>query len=313
MWKEVKATSGFRKFLTYLVFVTIAALFWFILALNDSIQDDVEVRLNIFNVPDSVTFISDVPDDIHVMVRDKGTNLWRNGIFTHATVDFNFREYAADGVFVIRPGEMNAGLKKAFGQSATIISSSVDSLRLVYTTLPGKRVPIEASTDLSAAVGKIISGKPVIDPPAVTVYSTRDVLDTITRVYTEKLRGSNLEESKTLAVRLKKIPGVRIEPSQVQVAVTVEPLVRKQVSVNIQIDNVPQGEDLLLFPSKANVEYYVPMSRFGNNEDLIEVHVDYRDLESGSNLLPLHLGRHSAGLENIRILDDNVEYTLVKN
>lgn len=313
MWKDVKAKDGFRKFLTYLVFVVIAALFWWILALNDNIQDDVEVRLNVFNVPDSVTFISDLPTDIHVMVKDKGTNLWRNGVFGKTTLDLNFREYAQDGVMVVNAGEMTACLKKTFGQSAVIISSSLDSLRFAYTTLPGKRVPVEVVADLTTSAGKVISGKPKVTPSAVTVYSTRDVLDTITRVFTDKLRVGSLEEPAKFTVKLRKLPGAKTEPSTVEVAVNVEPLVRKQVAVNIQIDNVPAGEDLLLFPSKANVEYYVPMSRFGRNDDVMEVRVDYRDLENGSKHLPVRLGRHSRGLENIRILDENVEYTLVKN
>lgn len=313
LWKDVRTTTGFRKFLTFLIFVAIATVFWWILALNDNIQDDFEVRINVFNVPDSVTFISDIPKGIHVMVKDKGTNLWRNGVFSHPTIDLNFREYASDGVMKVNYGELTACIKKTFGQNATIISSSADSLRFLYTNLPGKRVPVEVVTDLSTAVGKVISGVPTVNPSAVTVYSTRDVLDTISHVYTEKLRKTQLDEPTVLTAKIKPIPGVKAEPGEVKVSVNVEPLVRKQVAVNIQTDNVPEGEDLLLFPSQANVEYYLPMSMFGRNDDMIEVRVDYRDLASGSKRLPLHLGRYSKGLVNVRILEPSVEYTLVRN
>lgn len=313
LWKDVRTTTGFRKFLTFLVFVGIATLFWWILALNDNIQDDFEVKVNVFNVPDSVTFISDIPKGIHVMVKDKGTNLWRNGVFVNPSIDLNFREFAQDGVMLVNYGELTACIKRTFGQNATIISSSADSLKFFYTTLPGKRVPVEVVSDLSPAVGKVISGQLKIEPSAVIVYSTREVLDTITRVYTEKLHKTKLEEPITLSAKIKRIAGVKTDPAEVKVTVNVEPLVRKQVAVNIQVDNVPAGEDLLLFPSTANVEYYLPMSMFGRNEDMIEVRVDYRDLESGSKRLPLHLGRYSKGLENVRILEPSVEYTLVKN
>lgn len=313
-WKNVKATNGFRKFLVFLIFVAISALFWFILALNDNIQEDLEVKLNVVNVPDSVTFISDPPEYLHVMIKDKGTNFLRNSIFSRPTVDLNFKEFARDGVFYVNRGELTSGLKKVFGQSATIITTSKDSLRLVYTTGPGKRVPVEVvMKDITAAVGKIISGKPQINPGGVVVYGERDQLDTINKVVTEKLRCQNLEESKTFTVKLRKIRGVKIKPDEVKVTINVEQLVRKQVKAVIRIDNVPRGEDLLLFPSTANVEYYLPMSKFGSMEDEVEVFVNYNDLNSSSNRLPLHLGRYNPEFTNVRLLDQSVEYATVKN
>ncbi|MDE5843032.1 MAG: hypothetical protein K2H35_04780 [Muribaculaceae bacterium] len=309
----MKATSGFRKFLTFLVFVLVASLFWFILALNDDIQDDFEVGIKVVNVPDSVTFIQEIPKEIHVLVRDKGTSLWRNAMFTRPEVEFNFREYASDGLFYVSRGELTSEVKKKFGQSANVISVSLDTIGVIYTTLPPRRVPVEVNMDITPAMGKVISSKPVVEPGGVQIYSSREGLDTITRVVTDKLRAQNLEEPTTFTVKLKKIPGVRIEPSEVKVRVNVEALIRRQITVPIQIDNVPAGEDLLLFPSTAKVEYYIPMSKFGSEDHNIEVRVNYRDVENGMKNLPLNLGRHSKDLENVRILDSSVEYTLVQN
>lgn len=312
-WRKVKAKNGFRRFLTFLIFVVISALFWAILALNDYIQDDIKVKIQLANVPDSITFITDPPEDVHVMVRDRGTSLWRNGVFSRPVIELNFREFAKDGKFYVSRGELVGGAKKLFGQSASIISMSLDSIMLTYTMNPGKRVPVEVNYDITAAVGKIISGKPKVSPQGVLVYGSRDALDSILKVTTDRLRDQDLQESKTYVVKLKKIPGVRLEPAEVKVRIEVEPLVRKQALVNITIDNLPEGVDLLLFPSTANVEYYLPMSKFGNSDDKVEVRVDYRDLESGARKLPLHLGRHSDDMTNLRLIDTEVEYTLVKN
>ncbi|MDE6018154.1 MAG: hypothetical protein K2G85_05005, partial [Muribaculaceae bacterium] len=76
-WRNLRESSRFRSFLTFLVFVAVAAMFWMILTLNDSVQDGCLVNVRITNKPDSVTFISDVPKTIHVEVRDKGSGLMR--------------------------------------------------------------------------------------------------------------------------------------------------------------------------------------------------------------------------------------------
>lgn len=312
-WRSVKASTGFRKLITFLIFVVIAALFWFILALNDNIQQDFEVRINIYNVPDSVTFIETPPKEILVTVRDKGTSLWRNGVFGQPKADINFRDHSGDGVFRMNRSELTGALKNVFGQGATLISASTDSLRLTYTTLPGKRVPVVAVTELSAVSGKVISGKPTLNPQNVLVYGNRELLDTITRVYTQKVVKKNLEESVEVAVSLQQGRGMRVEPASVKLDIDVQPLVRKEAVVNIHIENVPEGFDLLLFPANVKVEYYIPMNHFNRENTQLEVSVDYRDLEHGGKKLPLHLGRHDRDMMNVEILTDSVEYTLVRN
>lgn len=312
-WRSVKSTVGFRRLLTYLVFVAIAALFWFILALNDNIQDDFEVRVNITGVPDSVTFINLPPERIHVTVRDKGTDLWQNGVFGRPSMNLNFRDYADNGVFRLNRSEVNAELKHIFGQQATLISTSLDSLRLQYTTLPGKRVPVVPQTDFAAASGKVIYGKTVAEPKNVLVYGLRETLDTINCVYTERVARRNLEETSEVEVTLKSIKGARLDPAAVKVKVTVEPLVRKESNVSIKVVNQPEGLELLLFPANVNVEYYLPMSDFNRGDMIPEVIVDFKDLERGSKRLPLSKGRKIPSIENVNIMADSVEFTLVRN
>ncbi len=225
----------------------------------------------------------------------------------------NFKDYAKEGQLRYSKSELNAGLKQIFGGSASMISTSIDSLNLNYTTLPGKRIPVDVSSDITTAAGKVIYGKPIAIPQNVLVFSTRNVLDTITRIFTEKITQKNLEETTEISVKLRNIPGVRLEPAIVKVKINVETLVQKKATVNVKIHNIPPGLDILLFPSNVVVEYFVPMSNFNRSDYLPEVNVDYRDLQAGSNRLPLHIGSKSSEMFNIKLLTDSVEYTLVKN
>ena len=310
----MRTTNGFRRTLTFLIFVVIAALFWFILALNDNIQDDFEVKIDIVNVPDSVTFITLPPQKLHCVVRDKGTSLWQHGVFGSARVNLDFNDFSHDGVFRVSKSELSADLKNTFGTNAQILSTSLDSLRLTYTTRPGKRVPVVVVSNVQASVGKIINGEPLAEPKNVVVYSTQEILDTITRVFTDRLALTHLEESGEYKVGIKKMDGLRADPAVVEVCVNVEPLVRKSRSINVKIDHVPDGMDLLLFPSTVKVEYYLPMSKFSQeSEEELEVYVDYREAAEGVARLPLHIGKHDPGLHNLRTLSDDVEFTVVRN
>lgn len=310
----MKSSSRFHSVLLYLVFVVIAAVFWFVLALNDSAQGSYAVRIQIVNKPDSVTFISDVPVELHASVRDRGSALIRSGVMKSPVISFNFRDYAENGRFRVNKADVNAQLKATFGATATILSSSLDSLNLVYTTNKGRRVPVLVVADCTPAPGMVLAGAPHSNPEYVMVYGSRSTLDTLTRVFTEPVVKRELDENKTYDVSLHKVKGVRIEPSKVKVSVNVEPLVSKSEVVPIKIVGVPEGESLLLFPDQVTAEFFVPMSRFGAEiGKSLRAEVDYLDaFRSQSGKVGVKLVVSDRHIINPRLTVDSVEYTIVR-
>ncbi len=313
-WKRLRSTSGFHNAVVFLIFVAISALFWLILALNDSAQQNFNVRVQLTNVPDTVTFISDVPEKIHVNVRDKGTNLWRSGFMRHPSMQIKFKDYASKGILRFSREDIMAALKVTFGTSAQITSVSLDSLKLVYTTNKGKRVPVVVNSKIIPDLGSILEGTVKAVPSSVYVYGEQNITDTINKVVTHLLDLKDVSETTTQEVSIVKIAGVRIVPSSVNVTVPIEPLVKKQSMVTITPINVPHGESLLLFPSKVPVEYYVAMSRLGDDDDAsIEIQVDYHEISSSSgDKLPVEVVRYPDRFCNLSLKTDSVEYTIVK-
>ncbi len=312
--KRLRKSSRFRSILTFAIFVGISALFWLILTLNDSVQDGCIVNVKISNKPDSVTFISNVPKTIHVEVKDKGSSLMRTVWLKKPTVNLNFRELADNGEMICSRSDIMAALKETFGSNATILSSSIDSLRLVYTDRPGKSIPVVPEIKASAKAGFVVYGNIVSDPPRVTAYGPREIIDTLHRVMTKSYVEQDLAEPISFVSELRLIPGVRLIPASVQVKVNVEPLVAKEDIVTVVAENVPQDENLLLFPSNVRVSYYVPMSEFSDEKKAVRVFVDYNDLaEHRGERLPLRIERVQ-GIEavNPKLHSDSVEYTLVR-
>lgn len=301
-----------KEFFTFLGFIGLAALFWVVLAMNDNVQENLEVRLNVTNVPDTVTFINVPPGKIHVTVRDRGTTLMRTSLFQIPVINMDFKDYAQDGVFRVSKGDIQSALKHTFGANAVFSGSSLDSLRLVYTGLPGRRVPVDVKLDVKAKSGMTVGAKVVCDPASVVIYGTGG-LDTINKVYCEPIIKRNMEETIEVQAKLIPIRGVRIVPSKVKVTIPVEPLVKKEEMVNIQTENIPAGYDLLLFPQSVKVVYYVPMSKFNDETPRIDVRVNYNDRNMAAGRhLPLRIAHVPGYVCNVSLMDSEVEYTLVR-
>lgn len=313
-WRGMKATSGFHDFVLFLVFIGIAAFFWLVMSLNDNVTRTFDVSLRIENVPDSVTFINDPPKMFHVILRDKGTNIVRSGVFSHPHVNVNFMDYGSEGIFRMTRSDLTAALKSTFGSAAQITSVSLDSLNLRYTTDKGRRVPVVVNADVTAAPGMVISETPKPVQRYALIYSYSTNIDTITRVYTQPVVRRNLKETTEVEVPLLAIPSVKIVPSSVIVRIPVEPLVKKESMATVSTLNVPEGESLLLFPNKVQVVYYVPMSLFNSDLIPVEVAVDYADIYRYSgDRLPVSIRSFADYVASPQIHVDSVEYTLVKH
>ena len=96
--------------------------------------------------------------------------------------------------------------------------------------------------------------------------------------------------------------------------VDVEPLVNKEVKVEVKAINVPEGENISLFPSMVTISAFVPMSRFNEPMTDMEVVVDYTDIQNtpSERRLPvkiLHAPRYAV---DPKASPKSVEYILVR-
>lgn len=314
-WKSLHTSGKFKDLRLFLVFVAVAGVFWLILALNDVGQSDFMVKVELVDVPDSVTFIEDPPKGINISVRNKGTSLLRHKFMDAPVVRVPFGEYADKGRLRVSSAAIMARLRAIFGTAAAINVNSVDSISLTYTSSPGKMVPVKVVADITTALGKVVNGKLVSDVREVKIFAARSVQDTIMYVCTEPIVRRNLEDPVTITVNIHPIKGVRIEPSAIKVRIPVEPLENRKTYVTVTPLGVPHGESMALFPQKVEVSYLVPMSR---KEDFapesFKVVAEYKDIApTASSMVKVRLVQVPDGVENATLQQDSIEYTVIRN
>ena len=311
-YRKWRDSGKAKDFLVFLVFVGIAAIFWFILALNDDSQRSYDVSLEIVDVPDSVTFINRPPVKLHLTVRDRGLNLLRHKITGVPRLSINFPEYAEDNRFRMSHTGLQASLRRIFGSTAVISSVTPDSLNLIYTTLPGVELPLELVYDVTPAPGMVL-GTPKMPVRTVDVYSTSKT-DTLRRLYTEEVVLRNIDKNTVVDVPVIPVPGKRVEPSSVKVTFTVEQLVKKESEVMVEADNIPLGHDILFFPSRVRVSYFVPMSKYADSDIPVKVIASFNEaFNTSSDKVGIRIVSHAPYISNVELLQDSVEYTVVKS
>ncbi|MDE7442608.1 MAG: hypothetical protein K2M65_00420 [Muribaculaceae bacterium] len=317
-WKEritqMLHSSQGKDCLIFLLFLLVSYVFWLLLTLNNEIQEDINVRLEVSEIPDSVTIISDIPPTLSVSVRDKGSTLVRYHWGTTPSLKLPFTEYMTnDNRFVVTETEIDSRLRAMFGQSGQIISAKPDSISAFFTSQPGRKVRLELLVEAHPTLQCVISGPILANVDSVTIYSINDLPSSIKSAETQPIVRTDLSDTTWVEARIKPIAGTRIVPDHVRVCIPVEPLIAKTRLIPVNIVGVPKGIDVLTFPSKVKISYLIPMSLYSVDNELGYAMGDYESLITESGLSS-KLALHPAGLpdfyHNISLDTDSVEYII---
>lgn len=296
----------------FLMFVCVASGFWLMMTLNNETQQVVEIPLDIVDIPDSVTVLSDIPPVIKVNVHDKGSSLLRSRMVGWKTMKVEWADFdMMDNTFRMGKVDMLGRLRSYFAPSAQIVNVMPDSLRFSYTTVPGRKVPVRVDTDLMPDIGFTINGPITITPDSVMLYGTDGVPEGIGYVMATPAVRSGLRDTTHLSLRVTPPQGIKTIPDHLTLTVPVEPLIVRKQMVRIEARNVPDGHGLLTFPAVVEVSYLIPMSAYKTDSPILTVVVDYADAVAATGgMIPVKMPFVPDKYRNISLVPDSVEYIL---
>lgn len=315
-----KAKPFLRKFLSkdaalFLFFIVMSAAFWMLLTFNTQMTHDVPVRIKI-KKPNNVTLLQELPNSFTVTVKDRGTAFLNSYFHSSPSIEIDFNRYydEKNKILSISSSQLLNEMRRVFRREATIMKINPDSIKVKYTTLPGKKVAINwednvknITTDRQFVVNpeemKTI-------PDSVMIYAPdKATLHNISEVDISTIEVENLTTSLDQMVRIKPINNVRIIPSKVNLHVPVEPLIKKEDKVAISVRNQPYGLKIMLFPPTVKVSYLLPQSKFKLPVNLTVV-VDYNDIDLSSSKVNIKLGEVPGIYSNVDIETDSVDYII---
>lgn len=304
----LKSSRG-QNVLLYLLFVAVAFVFWVFLSLDTEVQRDFEVPVELQDVPDSVTVIGQVPQALGVSVKGKDSQLLRFLWGKMSPVKLKWQDNIEGDALVLNRQKLDSKMREYFGNGVQIVSCRPDSLRLPFTSQPGVRVKLMVQADIHPNLQYILSGPIVADVDSVMLYSVADIPHSLRVVSTEPIVKSDLKDTMRYEVKVRPIAGVRIIPDVVTVTVPVEPLIMRKRSVGIVVDNLPEGTNLITFPSKVEISYLVPMSAY-NDDYPVKAYVDYKAARPNRKKLHVSLSTIPSVYHNVSFSPDSVEYII---
>jgi len=305
-------TQQGKNLLTFAIFALISALFWFLMTLNDNVERDYRVPVNITDIPEDVNFVVAPPEYISVNVKGKGSDMFRYDLLGAPTLNVRFSQLETVGpnTSELSASALRPMVRKMFSGDDYLLTISPDSLRISYTTAPGRRIAVKAVSDVTASANHIVYGTPTVTPDSVTIYSVKELPVSLKYVVTEEITAVGLRDSLQITAALETPPGTRLEPAEVKVIIPVEPLVSRTRTVRIEPTGVPDGYKLSTFPATVKLSVMVPMSLYAGDDTPVKVYADYS--RRSGNTIPLKLSILPEYYRNPTLAAKRVEFILEK-
>ena len=302
-----------REFLIFLFFVFVSFCFWLLQVLNDDYETELSIPLKMKNVPENVVLTSELPKELKIGVKDRGTVLVNYMLGqTIYPVTIDFAEYVDKGNQVRIPSTtLSKRIGSQLNQSTKLFTIKPDTLEFIYTRGEGKTVPVKLRGEVKTERQYYISDV-LYSPDSVMVYAPKEILDTITAAYTESLYIENVADTVRHRAGLSPVKGARFTPSHSDITFLVDVYSEKTVEVPVVGINFPSDKVLRTFPSKVHVTFQIGLSRFKSvTADDFEVVVDYNDLreEKGEKCQP-KLVRSPSNVHHLRVSPQAIDYII---
>ncbi len=311
-FKEDLRTTAGRNVLTFLVFLLISTIFWFLMALNDEIQEDYKVPLRLEEFPKNMTIISGNVPTINVTIKDKGSSLAKFAWGAKPVLKLRYDEFTrqTDNHLLLNEAQLNSALRGIFGTSASIVAVRPDSLHLCYTTNPGIPVKVLVDADITTLPQYEAFGSPKISTDSVMLYSNLKERLQIKELPTAPISLSRLSDTTTVEVSILVPEGMKAIPSKVRVTFPIEPLVTKTRKLKIETVNVPGGIRLIPFPAIIEATYLLPKSTFSAGNSPLHAVIDFNDITPGKKTVPVRLTGVPPYYQSARLASAEVEFLI---
>ena len=302
-----------KEFLIFLSFLLLSGAFWLVMTLNESYEREIKIPLHLENIPRRVVVTSNIDDTLRITVRDRGyilfTYLYGNNL---KPVRVNFNTYnKGNGRGLIQSSDIQKMLYQQLFKSTRITAVKPDKFEFQYNYGESKQLAVRLN-------GKITPGRSYylanvkFTPEMVTVYASREKLDSLKEIYTELIHLSNVTDTVVKEVNLVRQAGMKCIPAKVKMSVFPDVLTEESVEVPITAVNMPEGKVLRTFPSRVKVLFTTGAGQFRSiRPELFKVEADYWEIQSRpSDKCALHLRSVPYGVRNARLDPTQVDYLI---
>ncbi|MDR3338650.1 MAG: hypothetical protein LBT25_00900 [Candidatus Symbiothrix sp.] len=305
-------SKRWKNVLGFSVFVVLAFAFWTLQYFRQKFEFEVPVSVQYTEVPAGISLPVGIPRQITLNVQDKGT-VWLQYLLNKNKLSITIALKTLqnkESSYLIDNATLSKLISDELPSSSQLKSFSPDRIEIHYLPLIKKVLPVTIDGVLSPSPGYMFSDSITIEPSQITVYGSKETVDTLFTVRTEKLDKRHIEKKISISAQLIPPLGVKLSTQQVKLTADIEEYTEKIFVLPVFCRNLPENRIVRFFPSSVEVYVQVGLSKYNQiSESDFEISIDYNSLIlNNATNFPLSLSKKPVGIVNYRIVPEMIEF-----
>lgn len=319
MLKRLKAgtKTRFRKtdFNSFLFFLIFAIVIWIFVQFSKQYNEILNIPVEYTNVPPDKLILDDNPTNMELRMQENGFKIaWFSLFPPTLTVD------------VSKANEENGNLVYVFDENRQEILRQLDldfddnkflkdAIVITYDQKQEKKLPVISKIDIAFAAGYSAIENLRISPDSIRVSGPDNILDTLSALYTFPVEFTKVKEDLSGSVFLDTtaLPNVTFYRSKVNYSMDVEKFTEGSVQVPIELTNVPQGLNVVIFPKETVLFFQVNLKDFSKvTASDFRVVANFQNVKGNQDFLIPEVVNRPDFTSNIRLNEKRIQFIIKK-
>lgn len=305
-----------KRILMFSVFLLISIFIWFLNALSKNYTSVIEYPLVYTDFPDDRVFVGDLQENLNLRVNAHGYAILRFKTFRKpdpisfnvSAFTFNRPDQDSTRAYILTRYLIDQ-VSRQLSADLQLLEIKPDTLHFQFARRITRMMKIKPDFRYQLDQQFTIKDGIVIDPDSVAVTGPDIILDTLRNVYTVKNDLGNISRNYNDKVKLRRIADLDYSRSKVNCSFELERFTEVQLSLPINVINLPDSIALQTFPSRIKLTCNVGLSKYDRVDgSSMRALVDYSEIEEATKLLDVKIQNIPVYLLSYEYYPKTVEY-----
>ncbi len=300
----------------FLFFLVLAVLFWILTKFSKEINGTTSVQLSYGSVPQEVILAETSSQEITFDVTANGFTILLHKL-RRPEVPIALNAYYQEGEnnITISNEQLLGVIQRELGGDIVVRNLQPASIQIQLDQMIAKKVHVVPTTEIEFREGFQAIDSAYTQPDSVTVRAPKRMIDSIGTITTQLLKAKDVAAnlSANVGLDVPKRNHVSWEPTSVTVKLNVTEYVQKELTVPIQLINVPSNMSVKLVPESVLLRMNIPIQRFQQvSANDFSVVCDYANRNKEENFMLPELLKKPKWLREVEFEDKKIDYLIFK-